>query len=179
MKKITEIFLDFLEIVFVGATVFILVYLFIGQLLEVSGDSMLPNLHNDEQIIAEKISTKFGPPEREEIIIFRHPTNNGRLLIKRVIGLPGDTVEISNGNVYLNNKLLEEPYLNEQNSTFGNSAIEENTLYEIPGNAYLLMGDNRTESSDSRSFGFVDQEYIVGRALLVYYPLDSIRLIKH
>lgn len=178
-KNLTEILLDFIEIAIIGATVFILVYLFVGQLLEVSGDSMYPNLHDEEQIIAEKISLAFKPLERQEIVIFRHPEKQDKLLIKRVIALPGDTIMLTGGDLILNGEVLEEPYLADGIETFGNAAIKNSVEYTIPGNTYLLLGDNRGESSDSRTFGAIREELIMGRALMVYSPVKDIRVIEH
>lgn len=179
ISTISDLFLDLLEISIIGVTIFVLIYIFVGQLLEVTGDSMEPNLHNGEQIIAEKISMKFKPLSRGEIVIFRHPDNNERLLVKRVIGLPGETIKIANGDVYINGKLLNEPYILEQDSSEGRKDLVEEVEYQIPKNSYILLGDNRRESSDSRTFGPVREELILGRVLLVYYPLGHIRLVEH
>ena len=178
VKNISEILLDFLEITIIGATVFLLVYLFVGQLLEVTGNSMHPTLIDKEQIVAEKISTKLKPLERGEIVIFRHPEENERLLIKRIIALPNELIRVENGLVYVNDEILTEEYLSETSPTRGNKALAEGVEYRVPVNSYVLMGDNREESSDSRSFGAVRSGLILGRALGVYYPLDSIRLIE-
>lgn len=174
-----DIILDLIEITIIGATIFLLVYLFLGQLLEVTGDSMEPTLHDKEQVVAEKLTTRFQPLERGEIVIFRHPEQHSRLLIKRVIALPQDTIKLEEGQVYLNEQLLDEPYLAPGTTTSGNKEIVEGELYTVPNYSFVLMGDNRSKSSDSRSLGAIREELIVGRALLVYYPLSSIRLIEH
>ncbi len=179
LGSVTEIILDLIEITVIGTTIFILIYLFVGQLLEVTGDSMLPNLYDSEQIIAEKISVKFKPLQRGEIVIFRHPDENDRLLIKRLIGRPGEIIKVENGLVYIDGEVIEEPYLLKPGVTFGNKNIIEGVEYAIPSNSYIFMGDNRKESSDSRSFGTVREELVVGRALLVYFPLKNARLIQH
>ena len=178
IREFFEILLDFLEITLIGVTVFILVYLFVGQLLEVTGNSMVPTLVDNEQLVAEKLTKKFKPLERKEIVIFRHPENNRRLFIKRIVGVPGDVIMISEGDVYINGSKLNEPYLLNMSSTTGNKNIEEGSSYKIPENFYVLMGDNRAESSDSRQFGPISSELIVGRAMLVYYPFSNIRIIK-
>jgi signal peptidase I len=179
LSTLSDLFLDLLEIAIIGVTVFVLVYIFIGQLLEVTGNSMEPTLHDQEQIIAEKISLKFKPLTRGEIVIFRHPENNERLLIKRVVGLPGERIKIENGFVYINGEVLKEPYLKEQGVNEGNKNLIEGVEYHITGNSYVLLGDNRRESSDSRSFGTIREELILGRSLMVYYPFNHIRLIEH
>lgn len=153
-------------------------YFFVGQLLEVTGDSMYPTFHDKEQIIAEKVSIKVKELERGEILIFEHPNEKGRLLIKRLIGLPGETIKIKNGKVYINGKELNEPYLSDT-TTEGQSFIKDGLEYKIRENTYVMMGDNRLKSTDSREWGFVDKELIVGRGVVVYYPFNRIRLIKN
>lgn len=174
-----KVILDFIEIVLICASVFFVVYLFIGQLLEVTGDSMYPNFHDKEQMLAEKLSTKFIELKRDEIIIFKHPLEKGRLLIKRIIGLPGETIRISNGLVYINDRVLDEPYLAPDTKTQQEQAFQEGLEYKIPGNSYVVMGDNRQKSTDSREWGVLSKDLIVGRAVLVYYPINSIRLIEN
>lgn len=178
MSKHKETFLDLLEIALVGTAVFFLVYIFIGQLLQVTGDSMHPTLKNQEQIIAEKLSIRFRPLERGEIVVFKHPTIKDRLLIKRVIALPDDTMFLSKGDIYVNGTLLKEHYLANGNYTLGKNEIREEEEYVVT-KGYVLMGDNRLESSDSREFGPIALENIVGRALIVYYPLENFRLIHN
>ncbi len=178
LHAIFKIFLDFIEILFICTSVFLVVYLFVGQLLEVTGDSMYPNFHDKEQVLAEKLSTKFIELKRGEIIIFKHPLEQDRLLIKRVIGLPKETIRISNGFVYINDKVLDEPYLAPDTKTQQEQAFQEGLEYKIPDNSYIVLGDNRTKSTDSREWGFLSKDLIVGRAVLIYYPIDRIRLVE-
>jgi signal peptidase I len=177
-KKFAEGLVDFFEILIIAVFVFVLVYLFIGQLLEVSGDSMIPNFHDKEQIIAEKLSIKFKPLQRGEIVIFRHPDEPDHLLIKRLVGLPNETIKLEDGFVYINGERLSEPYVLNGGPTPGGNKIEEGMEYKIAYDTYVFLGDNREESTDSRAWGAVPTELIVGRGLLVYYPLDSFRAIK-
>lgn len=153
-------------------------YFFVGQLLEVTGDSMYPTFYDKEQIIAEKLSIKVKDLKRGEILIFEHPFEKGRLLIKRLTGLPGETIRIRGGKVFINNVALEEPYL-DNITTEGQSFLKEGLEYKIPENAYVMMGDNRIKSTDSREWGFVKKDLIVGRGVLVYYPLNRIRLVRN
>src|SRR4030066_2024699 len=153
MKNLTKTIIDLIELTLIGVLVFVLIYLFTGQLLEITGDSMEPNYHNKEQILAEKVSTKLQPPRRGEVIVFISPQDSNKLLIKRVIGLPGEKVKISNGNVYINGKKLNETYLASEAKTAGGKAIIEDTEYAIEPNSYVVMGDNRGFSNDSRNWG--------------------------
>jgi signal peptidase I len=173
--------LDFLEVFMVSALVFALVYVFIGQLMEVSGNSMHPTYLDRERIIVEKVSLKFKEIERGEVVVFQHPQVKERhLLIKRVIGLPGEVFRISGGFVYINGKKLDEPYLEPDIPTYelANGVIKENIGYPISANSYILLGDNRAQSTDSRYFGEISKDSIIGRAFLVYYPIQRFRLVE-
>jgi len=139
---------------------------------------MYPNLHDKEQIVAEKISVKSSSIKRGDIVIFKHPFEEDKLLIKRIIGLPGETLQIKDGSVYIDGEKLSEPYLSGDVITKGSKLLEDNAEYKIRNNAYVVMGDNREESTDSREWGYVDKDLIVGKGVLVYFPLNRIRLIK-
>lgn len=170
--------MDIFEYMIIGAAVFGLTYVFAGQLLRVAGDSMVPNFHDGEQIVAEKISLKLNNPKRGDILVFNHPTFPGRFVIKRVIGLPGETIKISEGSVYINNVLLQESYLDPGVKTTSGKYLEENMEVIVPSNSYILLGDNRSNSTDSREWGPIKKETIEGKGLLVYYPFNKIRIIK-
>ncbi len=179
LKNSFLIFIDFIEIAVICTVIFTLVYFFLGQLLVVTGDSMHPTLLTDEQIIADKASLKFSPLQRGEIVVFKHPVNLNRLLIKRIIAIEGDKVRIINGDIYINDEILNEKYLETPHSTLGGKSIGQNNEIVVPKNNFMLLGDNRENSADSREFGFVNKENIVGRAFMVYYPFDKLRIIKH
>jgi signal peptidase I len=178
-KSIISSGLDFLEYLLIAVSLFILVYLFVGQLLEVTGDSMYPTFKDKEQIIAEKLSISLNTVKRGEIIIFKSPKEPDRLLIKRAIALPGETITINNGKVFINGNELDEPYLNNSVGTFGGKTMEENVEYKIADDAYVFLGDNREKSTDSRDYGAVKHGMLVGRGIIVYFPLSSLRMIKN
>ncbi len=175
-KDIFKLVMDFVETLVIAAGVFIFVYLFIGQLLRVTGDSMMPTFADGEQIIAEKLSVKFNPIKRGQIVIFKLPKNQERLLIKRVVGLPGENIKISGGTVFINDVKLEEPYVHNELTT-QERAMTENIEYKIQPDFYVVMGDNRENSSDSREFGPVAKDLIIGKAFMVYFPFNKIRFI--
>lgn len=172
---------DFFEVSIISATLFAITYIFIGQLTEVSGNSMYPNYLDKEKIIAEKVSIKVRPIKRGEVVIFVKPNTQERyILIKRVIGLPGEIIKLSEGYVYINGEKLDEYYLDSEVNTnkIQDGVLTENTEYEIPSNSYILLGDNRKESTDSRYFGPVPGDNIIARAAIVFYPIDRIRIVK-
>ncbi len=181
MKKhrpLLKAILESLQIIGIFSLVFLIIYLFVGQLLEVTGDSMYPNFHDKEQIIAEKMSVNVNSLKRGDIVIFKHPFEKDRLLIKRLIGLPEENLALKDGGIYINGEKLNEPYLSADVKTKGQRILEEGPEYKVPKNSYVVMGDNRTESTDSREWGYVKKELIVGKGILVYYPLNRIRFIK-
>lgn len=161
-------------VVAIAAALFIVT--FIGQRVRVDGHSMEDTLQDSDNLICDKISYRFGDPERFDIVvIFPDDTKSARW-IKRVIGLPGETVRIDEaGNIYINGEILEEHYGKEVIVDPG-MAIQEITLGE---NEYWCMGDNRNHSSDSRIIGPVPKNRIVGKAFLRIYPFSKFGLIKH
>jgi signal peptidase I len=177
-KIVIKNLVDLFELLIIGTVVFALTYIFAGQLLRVTGDSMLPNFHDGEQIIAEKVTVKFENLKRDDIVIFEHPTNPDRLVIKRVIGLPGETIELENGKVFIDGKMLNEPYLTTETKTLTGNYIKDNVAYKIPADSYIFLGDNRTNSTDSRDWGPINKSLVVGKAFLVYYPFNELGLVK-
>jgi signal peptidase I len=180
-NRLLHAILDIMEMFMISSLVFALVYVFIGQLMEVSGNSMYPTYLDQEKIIAEKVSMKFKEMKRGEVVIFQNPQIKERhLLIKRVIGLPGEVFKISGGSVYIDGSKLDEPYLESNTLTnkIENGLVKENVDYTVSENSYILLGDNRRQSTDSRYFGEVSKDNIIGRAFLVYYPIQRFRLVE-
>ena len=176
-KQLFKVLFDFIEIVFIAVAVILLSYVFAGQFLEVSGVSMVPTFQDKEQLVAEKISIKLSPLKRGEIIIFKHPKETNHLVIKRVVGLPDEKITIVDGMVLIDGKKLQEPYLQEGTKTDAGKSMQEGIEYKIEKNSYLVLGDNRTESIDSREWGALPSEFIIGRALLVFNPISNFRFV--
>lgn len=141
---------------------------FLFRSIVISGDSMLPNYHNDEVLLFRTGNTVL---ERGDIVVARV---DGKQYIKRVVGLPNETIEIIDGNVYINNQLLEEPYTY-QTTFYG---IAENSII-IPDDCYFIMGDNRDDSKDSRMFGVVARNKIIGKAIFKIYPFWEMERIEN
>lgn len=178
-KIVKGLLADFVEILIIGIAVFALAWVFLAEPLEVSGESMEPNLVDREQIIVEKISMTFGEITRGDVVVFNSPEEDKELVIKRVIGIPGDTVMIQNGGIILNGTPLEEPYVKNDTITEGKSKLREGVSAKIPPNAYFLLGDNRENSTDSRELGPISNDAVIGKAVLVYYPFDSFRKVNN
>lgn len=147
-----------------------LIHVFLAQATRVYGQSMEPNLHTDMRLVVEKLSYRLHTPQRGDVVVLRVRPED-ELLIKRVIGLPGDTVAIHDGQVYVNGQPLDEPYLDQE--TLGNLAPRT-----VPPLHVFVMGDNRRASNDSRSFGPVHIDNIVGKAWLSYWPLGEIGAVE-
>ena len=150
---------------------------FIGQRTIVIGDSMNPTLHEDENLITDKITYRFKEPKRFDIIVFQYKDNTSKLLIKRIIGMPGETVQIKNGRVYINDHELNENY---GNAIMNDGGVAANAII-LGEDEYFVLGDNRNNSQDSRfaSVGNVHRSDIIGRAWLRIWPLDKVALLKH
>jgi len=130
--------------------------------IRVDGSSMEPTLHSGEFVIVNKLTYKLGMPEIGDVVIFHYPRDPEQEYIKRVIGLPGDQVEIADGKVYVNGQLLEEDYI------AASPAYEAN--WDVPEDALFVLGDNRNNSADSHSWGAVPLNYVVGKAVFIYWP---------
>ena len=157
---------ELLETVISAGVIAFIIITFIGQVTVVRGASMEPTLHDNERLIANKISYRFETPERGEIIIFRPPLEIKRNYIKRIVGIPGDKIEIANGEIYLNDKKLEESYVK-------NRSYENMPTTIVPDNSFFVLGDNRPNSSDSRYWGFLPERNVVGEALVIYWSWDK------
>jgi len=154
----------------IGLAMVIIVFLY--QPVKVEGTSMAPLLTDQERIFINKFVYRFEPIERGDVVVFWYPLDRSKSFIKRVVGLPGETVEIRQGRVYADGKRLEEPYVPSQfadSSTYG--------PVRVPPDEYFVMGDHRASSNDSRVFGPVPSRYIYGKAVFAYWPMDHFGLI--
>jgi signal peptidase I len=157
-----------------------LVVVFIVQPVKVEGTSMLPRLHDGERIFVNKLiyydEYRWAPKiERGDIVVFWYPNDPTKSYIKRVVGLPGESVEVREGQVRINGSVLDEKYLDPQL----NSSPRSQPLTVVKANYYFVMGDNRDNSYDSRSWGLVPKKYIYGKALFRYWPLSAASVIRH
>lgn len=158
------------ETIILTVVIYALVNFATGR-FRVEGDSMQPNIHPNEYVLVDKISYRLGQPARGDIVVFNYPLATERDFIKRIIGLPGDQVEVLRGVVSVNGQPLNEPYIAAQ-------PIYEGSWVMGP-DEYFVLGDNRNSSSDSHSWGPLDGKYLIGRAVVVYWPPDSWQLVTH
>ncbi len=140
---------------------------------------MEPNFHNGEFILTNKILYKIREPKRGDVVIFKSPRNKEVDYIKRIIGLPGDTVELKNNSFYVNDQIVDEPYLEPGVTIFGGSYLQEDSPITVPPGTFFVAGDNRPHSSDSREFGPIALEDFIGVAILRYFPFSRMGLLPH
>ncbi len=178
-QKAAVAILEAIQPVVMAFAIFMMIYLFVAQPHKVDGSSMYPNFHDKEFILTDKITYRRSDPQRGDVIIFHAPPPFDSDFIKRIIGLPGETVMVKDNHVYVNSKLLPEPYLPSDFVTTEKSFLREGVPYTIPLGYYIVMGDNRSYSSDSREWGPIARSAIVGKAWLRYWPINEIGLIKH
>jgi signal peptidase I len=174
------------DLIFAALTAVLLV-VFVVQPVKVEGTSMLPRLHDGERIFVNKFlytldgwpSERFSigrPIERGDIVVFWYPRDPSKSFIKRVIGLPGETVEVDpDGKVFIDGNLLDEPYLSKDLS----SAPQRKLVKTVRPHKYFVMGDNRDHSNDSRAWGQVPEKYIYGQAWFRYWPLSEMGVLEH
>jgi signal peptidase I len=164
---------DFIQTLVVFAAIGTAIYLFIAQPHKVSGTSMFPNFHDGDYIITDKVTYRVSPPKKGDIIVFKNPRNQTEDFIKRIIGLPGEKVKIENGHVFVNGQRLGEKYLTTDVITQGQAFLAEGEEVSVPPGEYFVLGDNRSKSSDSREWGFITKDEIIGKVFLRYWPQNA------
>ena len=151
----------------------VILIVFIYQPVKVEGTSMMPSLTDQERIFINKFTYRFSTIERGDMVVFWFPLDRTKSYIKRVIGLPGDKVEITDGVVFVNGQRLGEKYVPDE--------YRDHNTYremEVPPNQYYVLGDHRSSSNDSRAWGTVERSYIYGKAVFVYWPLGKLGRVK-
>lgn len=172
--EIKELFKDVAKaILFIIVILFLIQYVF--SITKVVGNSMNPTLQDEEIMILNKFKYRFSKVKRGDIISLKYVDT--KYLIKRVIGLPGETIYIKNNNVYINNEKLEESYISDL-LEYKDFHLKELGYETIPENMYFVLGDNRINSLDSREIGLVKKEDIIGKISIRFWPLNKIKIIK-
>ncbi|MGA8274318.1 MAG: signal peptidase I [Candidatus Sulfotelmatobacter sp.] len=149
------------------------IIVFIYQPVKVEGTSMMPSLEDQERIFVNKFVYRLEPISRGDIVVFRYPRDPSKSYIKRVIGVAGDRIRIDGGQVYVNGEALDEDYVP---PAYADSRSFPEMV--VPANSYLVLGDHRSMSNDSRDFGPVNQSYIYGKAVFGYWPMDKLGRVR-
>lgn len=171
--------IDFIQTFVVFGAIFALIYLFVSQPHKVSGSSMIPTFKNGDFILTDKLSYRFRNPKEGDIIVLKNPRDETQDFIKRIIAVPKDTLRIENSQVFVNGQAISESYLPVGTQTRTGSFLTEGSEVKAGPNQYFVFGDNRNHSSDSREWGSVTKEEIVGRVFFRYWPPQSFGLIKN
>lgn len=158
-------------VIALGLAAFIILFLY--QPVKVEGTSMAPGLEDQERIFINKFVYNWEPIQRGDIVVFRYPRDTSKSYIKRVIGVAGDRVRIEGGRVYVNGQALGEDYVP---SGYFDSGSYPDTL--VPAGSYFVLGDHRNMSNDSREFGPVEQKFIYGKAVFIYWPMEKIGALR-
>jgi signal peptidase I len=184
IRSISSLFLDVAETLVIGASFFLVIYLFFMQPHQVNGRSMMPTFNSGDYILTNKISYRISQPQRGDIIVFgappeaNCPTGTGCDFIKRILAIPGDRVSIQSNMIFVNDQPLNESYIPDDFETAPGRFIEGRTVTLGP-DEYFAVGDNRSFSSDSRSWGPIRKSDIVGKAFFKYWPANEVGWIEH
>lgn len=171
-KTTWQTILELVRFALVAVLIVLPIRIFIAQPFIVSGSSMFPTFVNGEYLIVDEISYRLGDPKRDDVVIFRYPNDTKKFFIKRIIGLPNETVDINGSAVTITSKenpkgiTLVEPYIKEN--------FDAQTHFELKDDEYFVMGDNRNASSDSRVWGSVPKKLLIGRAFVRLFPVSRV-----
>ncbi len=171
--RATDLLFSWLRDLVVAGAVSAFIILFLYQPVKVEGTSMEPGLDDAERIFINKFVYRLEPISRGDVVVFKFPRDTRKSYIKRVIGVPGDVVRIDRGQVFVNSQPLAEPYVADEYFDH-----RTNRDVVVPENSYFVLGDHRNRSSDSRDFGVVSKELIVGKAVFGYWPLAKLGKVK-
>lgn len=161
---------EIIETILLTTLIYVGVNLATGR-FKVEGSSMEPSFHPEQYVLVDKVSYRLGAPQRGDVVVFQYPQATERDFIKRIIGLPGETVDIRAGLVYVNGQPLDEPYISAPPGYAG--------TWILDADQYFVLGDNRNSSSDSHSWGPLEAHYLIGRAVLVYWPPQQWGPVPH
>jgi len=178
IKRLGAFFLDILEVIVFAVGIFFFIYLLIMRPHKISGQSMMPNFQDSEYILTEKVTYYIRNPERGDVVVFTPPISVTDEFIKRIIGLPGENIMLKDSHVYINDKLLQEPYLRDSVVTTGGPFLSDGQEYTVPEGQYFVMGDNRPNSSDSRYWGPITKKVMSGRAWISYWPVNLTGVVQ-
>lgn len=178
LRKIYSFLVDTIQTLLIVAAIFLAIYAFLLRPYQVTGSSMSPNFEDKEYVLTNLIGKLFTELKRGDVVVFASPTSAEKDFIKRIIGLPQDTISLKNGEFYINNEKLNEPYL-PPTKTYGGAFLKEGEEVTVPQGEYFVVGDNRAHSSDSREWGFVKKKAIIGTSLFVYWPLSTMKIVSN
>lgn len=169
-SKAASFFLEIFQTLVLALVFYFLIDSFFPR-VRVENISMKPTLQPGELLLVNKLAYRLGEPHHGDVIVFHYPADPSEDYIKRLIGLPGDEIRVEGGLLYINGQAIDEPYIA--------APPAYNDSWTIPADSYFVLGDNRNQSSDSHSWGYVPKKNIVGKALFVYWPLDQVKTLYY
>lgn len=179
-KKVYSFILDTLQTILLAASIFLVIYIFFFRPFQVSGESMYPTFKNKEYILTNLITLRFEDPKKGDVIVFKAPVDKEKDFIKRVMATSGDIIYLKDGFVFVNGKKVDESkYLASDVRTYGGAFLKEDQPVTVPEGSYIVMGDNRPFSSDSREWGLLKKQDIIGKSFFVYWPVNTMRLVTN
>lgn len=170
--------IDFIQTLVVFGAIFALIYLLVAQPHKVSGRSMVPTFQDGDYIFTDKLTYRFREPMHGEVVVLKNPRDESEDFIKRIIALPGDSIKIENSRIYVNGQPTNESYLPADTPTRSGSFLNEGIEVNAANNQYFVIGDNRDHSSDSREWGPITKEEIIGKVFFRYWPPQSFGIFK-
>jgi signal peptidase I len=180
--KIKNFVLEIIETILVSGAVILVLYHFIASVEVVWGPSMEPNYHSGERILVDRITKNISPLKRGEVVVFYPPSDDSKHYIKRVVGIPGDIFKIINCEVVVTRNgehyFLDEEYLSDSVCTEAGSSIREGRSIKLEEGEYVLLGDNRGQSLDSRNLGTIEKDRIIGRVVFRFWPPEKIGFVR-
>lgn len=168
--KLRQVLLELLETILMAVALFLAINA-VSARVRVDGFSMRPTLQNGEYVLVNRLAYRWHAPQRGDIIVFQYPFNTEDEYIKRIIGLPGDEIMIHDGQVWVNETRLQENYIA--------AAPNYNGEWHVPDGHLFVLGDNRNDSSDSHVWGTLDMQYVIGKALVIYWPYQDFQILHH
>lgn len=180
IKKIGTVLLDSIQAILIFASILMVLYAFVIQPHEVSGNSMHPTFKDKELLLSYLLDVKQDKYQVGDVIVFHSPVEADKLYIKRIIGVPGDSIMVHDGGVYSNDTRLDESaYLASDVRTSSGTSFPEGVEVTVPPGTLVVMGDNRPGSSDSREWGLLDKKKVIGKSVVRIFPFSEFGLIKN
>ncbi|SFG40184.1 signal peptidase I [Desulfotomaculum arcticum] len=169
-KKKKSAFMEIIESIAIAVLLAVIIRMFVFQPFVIPSGSMEPTIQIGDRIMVSKFAYHFGEPSRGDIVVFRPPFDPERIFVKRLIGTPGNTLEIRDSKLFINGEQIPEEYLPQD------LRFDDFGPAQVPADNYFMMGDNRNNSDDSRVWGNLPQKNIIGKAVMIYWPINHIRL---
>jgi signal peptidase I len=173
MKKILSVFWEFIQVIAISLIIIIPVRYYIVQPFFVKGASMENSFRDGDYLIIDELSYRLRTPKRGEVVVFRYPNDPSQFYIKRIIGLPGETVEVADGQIYIKNSEHPEGFVLNENDYLGTGTTPGNIIKTLDIKNYFVMGDNRFHSYDSRGWGELDRKFMIGKVLFRVWPMKQ------